>query len=397
MVSADNLHFDVLRQIFAHISGGDLISVALVSKAFLIGVMPRLYRTITFSQSQAKKYPKTVSPFALLLVRPYLAVHVRTCDISTLPLYKGQPNQEFLTDCVKALEICPNLTRFRLAPNVLPSFLSLLSEKEKLRDIHVNASVTTDQAEILSSLKGLRNIRLDHGSWCLMNLFPNWTSALSPTLTHLTFTWTSDLNEVILERALMNLPGLVGLHIRNCMKTNHTTVFRLICHTPLLESLSVTIWENPTTSSASFAELEVDIPDILVAEILDAHADTLTSLKFTKCGLSNSSLRQICRRCKNLEKLAIHVPMKEISSFASALSESVSLHILIDEPGTRVTHSPRATLRHGDVKAFMIASPKLRTVFSDSREWRGSGNSDNLQITLGRFKNSAFPSVMTFP
>jgi hypothetical protein len=48
MVSADNLNLDVLELIFAHLAGKDLASVALVSRSFLSGAIPRLYRTILF-------------------------------------------------------------------------------------------------------------------------------------------------------------------------------------------------------------------------------------------------------------------------------------------------------------------------------------------------------------
>lgn len=58
MVSADNLHLDVLQLIFEHISEHDISSVSLVSRSFLNGVIPRLYEKITFSDSHAKRYMK---------------------------------------------------------------------------------------------------------------------------------------------------------------------------------------------------------------------------------------------------------------------------------------------------------------------------------------------------
>ena len=56
MVSADNLNLDVLELIFAFLSGNDLPSVASVSRSFLAGVIPRLYRRIWFLLRQAKGY-----------------------------------------------------------------------------------------------------------------------------------------------------------------------------------------------------------------------------------------------------------------------------------------------------------------------------------------------------
>ncbi|THH05782.1 hypothetical protein EW145_g4540 [Phellinidium pouzarii] len=175
--------------------------------------------------------------------------------------------------------------------------------------------------------------------------------------------WSSDLHEGVLEHVLMLLPGLLGLHIRNCMKLDHATVFRLLSHTPLLESLSVTTWENPSTLCTSFAGLsslrnlyidtrnallpasvqplwsniiahtksthaplssltlrlseKLIITSAMIDEILDAHADTLTALRFIKCVIDIASVKQICQRCKNLEKLATHVPVKDLVSTAS--------------------------------------------------------------------------------
>ncbi|KAL5497720.1 hypothetical protein ACEPAH_2651 [Sanghuangporus vaninii] len=444
MVSAYNLNSDVLGLVFLYLSGNDLVSVALVSKAFLHGVTPRLYHSLVFTLKQAKKYPKIVSPFESLLARPALGVYVRVCDISAFPLYKGHPNQLFLSECIRALDICPNLTRFKLALNVLPSFLLTLSRKEKLKELHANGSLTMEQAELLVTVKGLRVIRLDHMSWCLMNLFPTWMCVLSSTLIHLSFTFTAELNETILEEMLMHLPNLRELSIRNCVRIEHPAVFRLISHTPLLENLAVTTWENPAISSTAFGEvsklqhlhldtrntfvpasvealwcsiiahtkacaaslmsLTLQLSDKLtlqqstIEDIVNAHADTLTSLRFVKCGISMSSLRLICRRCKKLERLAIHIPMKELNFFTDAIAESNSMQMLIDEPDMFATRGHRPSLKHEDVKEFMTRCPKLRHIISDgTRSWKGSGDAGNLQITLERLKTSSFPGVMTFP
>lgn len=63
MVSADNLNLDVLELIFCFLSGNDLPSVALVSRSFLAGVIPRLYASISYRIRQMKGYDS---------VRPYL-------------------------------------------------------------------------------------------------------------------------------------------------------------------------------------------------------------------------------------------------------------------------------------------------------------------------------------
>jgi hypothetical protein len=67
MVSADNLNLDVLEMIFAYLSGKDLASVALVSRSFLAGVIPRLYCSLLFRLSQGKKYPQVGLIFVPML------------------------------------------------------------------------------------------------------------------------------------------------------------------------------------------------------------------------------------------------------------------------------------------------------------------------------------------
>ena len=58
MVTVDSLNLDVLELIFAYLSVRDLLPVALVSRSFLAGVIPRLYRTLVFRLHHSKRYPK---------------------------------------------------------------------------------------------------------------------------------------------------------------------------------------------------------------------------------------------------------------------------------------------------------------------------------------------------
>lgn len=109
MVSADNLNLDVLELVFAHLaSGNDLTSVALVSRSFFAGVIPKLYERITFRLREAKRYPlvrlcvchtlvlnidrlnlQLTAPFAAILAREELAVHVKSIGTanSTVPYH----------------------------------------------------------------------------------------------------------------------------------------------------------------------------------------------------------------------------------------------------------------------------------------------------------------------
>jgi len=62
MVSAESLNFDVLQIIFSHLSPHDLASVSQVNQSFLAGALPRLYRSLCFYHSQAKRYPRVRYP-----------------------------------------------------------------------------------------------------------------------------------------------------------------------------------------------------------------------------------------------------------------------------------------------------------------------------------------------
>lgn len=233
MVTINHLHFDVLGLVLSYLKPGDLFTASLVSKSFNQAAIPKLYYTVTCTHSIAKRHPvvrftrrntpckiltpadlQTQSPFHVILAQPSLSIHVRACgafislpisvvkletilithneisstDISALPMYKSNPDQAFLSDCIRALDLCTNLTRFRLAPNVLPSFLKTLSTKKKIQELHVNGSLTMDQSHLLSQLTKLKVLRLDHSSWCLMHILPSWISQLGSTLTSLTIT-----------------------------------------------------------------------------------------------------------------------------------------------------------------------------------------------------------------
>lgn len=48
-----------------------------------------------------------------------------------------------------------------------------------------------------------------------------------------------NLKENVLSEVLRQLPGLLGLHLVGCGKLEHAAVLRLVSHTPLLESLSL--------------------------------------------------------------------------------------------------------------------------------------------------------------
>ncbi|KAH7906943.1 hypothetical protein BJ138DRAFT_558559 [Hygrophoropsis aurantiaca] len=270
MVSADNLNLDVLELIFAHLSGDDLVSIALVSKSFLAGVIPRLYHTVLFRARHAKKYAsfdakknaKTsalLSPFVTLRAHPDLAIHVRCIGILAAPLTTATPPQihpHFLSELATALTHTTNLASFACLPrmHILPPILRVLRDRERLVCLRVSGALSTAQCALLMDVgvggsegggrgRGLSNVTLDFPSWNVVDILPRWTLSLQQTLTSLTIFNSPDLHESILDATVAQLPRLRGLHVIGCPKIGHASMLQAVMHTPLLEDLSLTIIE----------------------------------------------------------------------------------------------------------------------------------------------------------
>lgn len=249
MVTADNLNLDVLELIFAFISGNDLVAISSVSKSFLAGVIPCLYATISFTAKHAKRYRPEggmISPFLTLRNHPDLAVHVRHIDIHCAPFIAvGQVHPKFLSETADALQICKNLTSFVCGPRILPALLGSLQGKERLQDLHIYASLTTTQGEMLQKITTLRSLTLDYPTWNVVDSLTRWAQSLQLTLSHLTIFMSQEVNGIFLEALLPLLPRLRGLHVIGCPKASHTVVIKAATtHTPLLKEFSFTVFEN---------------------------------------------------------------------------------------------------------------------------------------------------------
>ncbi|KAJ7075516.1 hypothetical protein B0H15DRAFT_956436 [Mycena belliarum] len=418
MVSADNVNLDVLELIFSYLAGNDLPSVALVSRSFFAGVIPRLYCTLLFRLSHAKRYPAVISPFSAVAAHPEFAIHVRHVDIRTVPIVKAQYNPKFLLECTRALELCHNITSFRCSSiNALPPFLPTLQQKDRLRSLRVYASLTTEQSLKLVSLAKIRHLTLDFPSWNLMNLLPRWTGLLQNNLTTLTLFMANELNEMVLESALVEVPHLLGLHVVGCPKVDHLVLLSLLSHTPDLESLSMTtgdctyplpqppapltslralsldtritphlppstavlsaILTHVTAAGARLRAFVLKFPDRqlglgpgapFVAQLLAAHARSLTVLAFLDCTLGTTdALPALCGKCTALERLEIAIPVRDLTIFTRALAHSKTLRTLIDVAPH--AHSVRPTLAQEGVSALLAQLPSLRTVVSGGRVW----------------------------
>ncbi|KAJ7291927.1 hypothetical protein C8J57DRAFT_1163936 [Mycena rebaudengoi] len=415
MVSADNVNLDVLELIFAHLAGNDLVSIALVSRSFFAGVIPRLYCTLLFRLSHAKRYPLVQSPFAAVAAHPEFAIHVRNVDIRTVPVVKSQYNPKFLQECSRALLLCRNITSFRCSVNTLPPFLASLEQKDRLRDFRVHGNLTTDQSTKLVKLSKIRHLTLDFASWNLMNLLPRWTATLKSSLTSLTLYMANELNETVLDSALAELPGLLGLHVIGCAKVGHVAVLRLVSHTPLLESLSLTTGEKntplaqPQSSLANLHNLAIDtrlspvlpnsspilsailtyigtsaphlvsfvikypdrqmaVPAALIQQLITGHAHTLKTISLIDCAIGITDLlTALCKECVQLERLEVSIPLRDLTIFTLAIGKSSSLRTIIDVESH--THGPRRSLNQENVRYMMRSVPSLRRIVGDGRIW----------------------------
>ncbi|THH09233.1 hypothetical protein EW146_g8741 [Bondarzewia mesenterica] len=441
MVSADNLNYDVLELIFAWLSGHDLAAVSQVSRSFLAGAIPRLYKTINFSLKQAKTYPRTMSPFAVVLAHPHLAIHVRRIDIRAVPSLhsqlKTQAHPEFLRDCLAAVAASKNLISFTCTPfHILPSFITPLQNKERLQTLRINASLATDQAEKLLHLTGLKSLTLEHASWIVVDSLPKWARSLQSTLTQLTLYMVADFNSCILDSTLPHLPKLRGLHIIGCPGVDHVDILRATVHTPLLESLAIStseyrqysqlpnslvplqhlrhlaidseshshlatttipalwssifeslhLWAAPLTSVALRPTTRLSC-DGLIKELIDMHGSTLKFLSLLNCTVSIESMADIAEKCTTLERLALPIAdVRDVTGFRLALRKSPSIHTLVDVGDAHTTHGPRVSLTTEPVRHMMEEIPSLHKVVSENRHWTGQTGSDGVRVTLDRKK-----------
>ncbi|KAJ3796561.1 hypothetical protein GGU11DRAFT_746014 [Lentinula aff. detonsa] len=431
MVTADNLNLDVLELIFLYLSGNDLPSVALVSRSFFVGVVPRLYQKIMFRLNHAKRYPKLMSPFNVILLRPSLATHVRHIEIRTIPALKFQHHPTFLLECTRALALCNNLQSFRCTVNAIPPFLASLQGKERLQEFRIHANLTTSQSEQLAKIGNLTNLCLDLGSWNVLDVLPRWTPKFANTLTSLCLFTANQLNETVLDKVLQQLPKLKALHIIGCGQVDHIAVLRLVSHTPLLESLSLSTTESSSPlsqpppslqhlkhlaldarysmmsspapqvlssilshiqSSAPallslvmrLPEIKITVGDEFIEQLVELHGHTLQTLAFINCGVSMDCIMKISNSCLNMERLELPIPVKEITSFARALSQASNLQILIDT-NIHSTHGNglNVYLVQDNVRHLMAHSAQLRKIVSGKRLWKNT-SSTSIDLSLER-------------
>ncbi|KAI0342514.1 hypothetical protein BDW22DRAFT_1357892 [Trametopsis cervina] len=421
MVSADNLNFDCLELIFAHLSGNDLVSVLQVSRSFLAAVLPQLYRTLFFHLGNGKRYPKVITAFDTVSLRPHLAVHVHNIDIRLVPMahHGTKLHPKFMSSLIQTLQRSVNLRTFTCTPsNLLPPLITTLRNCRSLQSVRLNPQLTVEQGKLLLELKTMKSIALDGASWNVVDMLPAWTLSVKSSLTSLMLVNVQELNEPILASVLSNLPHLQGLHVIACPKIEHGALLQSLVHTPALESLSFTAWDSRTLPENIFPlshlrHLTIDVnfhshvtgppidetfeiwkhmirktrtwscrllsimlrlsdktllPNSVIKELLSAHGKTLTAIGLVSCDVDVTGLRLIAKRCDKLERLAVKIPAKEVIAFADALSRSRLLHTLHDITETHTNHGT-PFLNTSSVNVIMDIVPSLMRVVSLGRVW----------------------------
>ncbi|EEB91581.1 hypothetical protein MPER_10037 [Moniliophthora perniciosa FA553] len=272
--------------------------------------------------------------------------------------------------------MCTNLLSFKCVKPILPMFLKALQNKERLQELRVHAALTTLQADMLSTIRNLQSLALDSASWNVIDMLPKWAPNFSSTLTNLVIYMSSDLNEVVLEQMLRQLPGLVGLHVIGCPKVDHNTILRLASHAPHLESLSLSTTESSNIPDAFIPELSnlkhlgldtrystssspapvvlssilkllrlaspaltsfvLRVPEVkavgrsFIEQLVKDYAQTLKQVSFLDCGIEMDSIVHICSNCESLERLELPIPLKELIVFTAAIGRSDTLRTVVD-------------------------------------------------------------------
>ncbi|KAH9996258.1 hypothetical protein BJV77DRAFT_942450 [Russula vinacea] len=425
MVTAESLNFDVLQIIFSYLSHPDLASVSQVCHSFLAGALPRLYRSLGFYHNQAKRYPRIVTPFAVVTAHPNLAAHVQNIDLRVIPNTRVKqrtlPDPRFFRDCISALQVADYLASFTCTiGSALAPLLPFIQSKSRLHTLRIEAHLTEEQTKLVCQLRGLHSVTLENASSAVMNALPNWAESLKTTLKHLTIHASPHLNRTVLQQTIKHLPKLRELHVIECLGVSHVDVLSVTEHTPLLEDLALTVMESdftcnlPRTSLTALKHFAVDLvvsklsqeggsttlpsslipsllsltrfthlaslalrlsdrqsfPPSLIEEIVEMHGAHLRSVRFMGFTLGSQALESLME-CERLEKLAVSVPAENIVSLPvlsrSLKAARVSQYTFSSAlAGTATLHTLLDMVVHGaHGKHMSLTTDRVRVLLED--------------------------------
>jgi len=347
------------------------------------------------------------------------------------------PDPRFLRDCISALQVAEFLASFTCTiASALPPLLPFVQSKSRLHTLRIEARLTEEQTKLLCELRELHSVTLENASSAVMDALPKWAESLRSTLEHLTIHTSPHLNRIVLQRTIQRLPKLQGLHIIGCLGVSHIDILSVTEHTPVLESLALTVMEPdftcnlPRTSLTALKHLAVELvasrlstdagnttvptslitsllsltrfthlsslalrltdqqpfPAALIEDIVEMHGTHLRSMRLMGFTLGSQDLESLME-CEGLEKLAVSVPAEDIYTFASSLAGTTSLHTLIDVVD-HGAHGKQMFLTTDRVRVLLEDVPSLARVISENRLWTSRPTPYGPETRLERMKGS---------
>ncbi|KAG9226623.1 hypothetical protein CCMSSC00406_0006152 [Pleurotus cornucopiae] len=273
----------------------------------------------------------------------------------------------------------------------------------------------TQAAQKLVQVRGLAKLAIDHGSWNLLDILPSWTSNLEQTLSSLTLSNCTEVNDAVLRPILADLPALTELNIISCSRFDHNHDLRLLHLTPNLEHLGFTLTDNSCTTdflpftlrrlrhlafdtkcstmasplsslvtivmghinsaSPALTSFSAKLSDRLAANefieaLVNEHGLTLRTLVFVGSPVSIDSIALMCRSCPHLERLDISVPIRDLIAFTNALTRSFTLTTLVDLGDiSHSVHSNQVSLTTDSAYHLMGHVRQLKKIVSGGRTW----------------------------
>ncbi|KAK7683713.1 hypothetical protein QCA50_013089 [Cerrena zonata] len=404
-------------------SGKDLITTALLNRAFHSGVLPMLYRMIVYTRAQHDIIRRIAnSAFMTILAYPNLAIYVHHIDLRYVPPEMPNDTNQVLhssnlsplDEIRTAIGLCKNLRSFVCTSYSSWPFVDTLGTLNNLEYLGLRLSddlvegLETDALQTLLRIRCTRRLDLDHVSQSISNLLPSWISSFGATLRTLTLYSVKMPSAKILQAVLENSPQITALHVVSCHNCLYNDVLNLIKYTPTLESLSftcqgevhTTTYDVPstlrhlaidlrptfsndspepflpliTTWKCSLSSLSIRIfPEKtslgkgLVPLIL-AHKSTLSYLSVPGSELDGRDIRSIMKECTHLESLALALKSLPVSvpMLAANISRSTSLRMLIID---RFEGALPQTM----AETLLISLPSLREIATESEIWRVVG------------------------
>jgi hypothetical protein len=112
-----------------------------------------------------------------------------TSEIKRLPVVHDRPRPDFIRDSAQVIKSCTGLTRFvytSQAADSLPAYLPMLKDLNELKEFRLAAKLERNLTPALLAIRGrIQDLMLEHASYQVLDILPEWTESLSGSLTSL--------------------------------------------------------------------------------------------------------------------------------------------------------------------------------------------------------------------